>query len=79
MLERYGFSSCSPVSTPLNPGTTLTQDQCPQTPAEVEEMRSVPYISAVGSLLYLAIATRPDIAYIVGVLARLNTNPGRAH
>ena len=79
MLERYGFSSCSPVSTPLNPGTTLTQDQCPQTPAEVEEMRSVPYISAVGSLLYLAIATRPDITYTVGVLARFNTNPGRAH
>ena len=79
MLERYGFSSCSPVSTPLNPGTVLTQDQSPQTPAEVEEMRSVPYISAVGSLLYLAIATRPDIAYTVGVLARFNTNPGRAH
>ena len=57
----------------------IQQDQSPQTPDEVEEMRSVPYISAVGSLLYLAIATRPDIAYTVGVLARFNTNPGRAH
>ena len=37
----------------INPGTTLTQDQCPQSPDEVEEMRSVPYISAVGSLYQL--------------------------
>jgi hypothetical protein len=52
---------------------------CPSTPDEVEEMRSAPYIHAVGSLLYLAISTRPDIAYAVGVLARYNSNPGKAH
>jgi len=63
----------------MNPGTNLSLSQCPSTPAEVEAMRSVPYISAVGSLIYLAIATRPDIAYAVGVLARYNTNPGVAH
>ncbi|MGH7238510.1 MAG: hypothetical protein ACREHG_00435 [Candidatus Saccharimonadales bacterium] len=79
MLERYGFSDCSPVSTPINPGVTLSEAQCPSTPEEMTEMRHVPYISAVGSLLYLAIATRPDIAYTVGVLARFNTRPGKAH
>jgi hypothetical protein len=42
-------------------------------------MKSVPYIHAVRSLMYLAIATRPDIAYAVGVLARFNSNPGKAH
>ncbi len=30
-------------------------------------------------LMYLAIATRPDIAYAVGVLAQFSTNPGIAH
>ena len=79
MLARYNFSGCTPVSTPLNPGTALSEAQCPSTPEEVEEMRSIPYISAVGSLLYLAIATRPDIAYAVGLLARFNTRPGKAH
>ena len=63
----------------MNPGISLTQSQCPSTPDEVQEMRTVPYISAVGSLLYLAISTRPDIAYAVSVLARFNTNPGKAH
>jgi len=42
-------------------------------------MRSVPYAHAVGSLMYLAISTRPDIAYAVGVLARFSVNPGVAH
>jgi hypothetical protein len=33
----------------------------------------------VGSLMYLAVATHPDIAYAVGVLARFSKNPGLAH
>jgi hypothetical protein len=57
ILKRFGFDSCSPVSTPVNPGVKLTQDQCPKTPSEVEEMRSVPYSHAVGSLMYLAVST----------------------
>jgi hypothetical protein len=79
ILSRFGFDSCSPVSTPLNPGVKLSKDQCPKTKSEVEEMRSVPYAHAVGSLMYLAVSTCPDIAYSVGVLARFSSNPGLQH
>jgi hypothetical protein len=57
----------------------LMKEDCPQTPEDLEYMRSVPYLSAVGSLMYLAVGTRPDIAYAVGALSRFNANPGRAH
>jgi hypothetical protein len=53
----------------MDPGARLTAEQAPSTPEDIEFMKSVPYIHAVGSLMYLAIATRPDIAYAVGVLA----------
>ena len=42
-------------------------------------MQQYPYISVVGSLMYLAVTTRPDIAYAARVLARINPNPGPAH
>ena len=42
-------------------------------------MQDVPYGQAVGSLFYLAVATRPDISRTVGNLARFSKNPGMAH
>ena len=73
------MADCHPVGTPMVPGSVLTKDQCPKTPEEIGEMKDVPYMNAVGSLMYLATTTRPDIAYAVGVLARFNSNPGIVH
>jgi hypothetical protein len=42
-------------------------------------MRDKPYVSAVGALMYLTIATRPDIAHTVGVLCRFMSKPGPVH
>ena len=78
-LEEFGMSNCKPLSTPLVPGIKLSKEQCPKTPEEEADMRNIPYINAVGSLLYLATMTRPDIAFAAGVLARFNANPGKAH
>jgi hypothetical protein len=63
----------------MDPGVNLTVDMGATTPEDVEFMRSVPYLNAVGALMYLAQCTRPDIAYAVGVLARFSMNPGIAH
>ena len=42
-------------------------------------MENIPYASAVGSLMYAQVCTRPDIAFIVGVLGRYLSNLGQAH
>ena len=42
-------------------------------------MNKVRYQSAVGSLMYAMVCTRPDIAYAVGVVSWFMSNPGEAH
>lgn len=79
MLARFNLTDCKPVATPMEPGIQLSKALCPSTSQETEEMRRVPYMNAVGALMYLAIGTRPDIAYAVGKLAQFNTNPGPRH
>ena len=63
----------------MDPGLRLSADMAPSTPAEAREMQSIPYGQAVGSLFYLAVATRPHIARTVGNLARFSQHPGMAH
>ncbi|KAD6120258.1 hypothetical protein E3N88_11529 [Mikania micrantha] len=55
------------------------KNQCPKTEAEKAQMRMIPYASVVGSLMYAQVCTRPDIAYIAGMLSRYQTNPGLDH
>ena len=40
-------------------------------------MSHVPHVSAVGSLMYEMICTRPDIASAVGVLSRFMSKLGK--
>ena len=42
-------------------------------------MSNVSYSSTVGSLMYVMVCTRPDIAHVVGVLSRYMNNPGKEH
>jgi len=67
------------VQTPSAVQTYLSKSMCPTTPADIEFMRLIPYREAVGSLLWLASGTRPDIAYAVSQVARFCENPGKEH
>ena len=42
-------------------------------------MSCVPYASAVDSLMYAMVYTRPNIAHVVGVLGRFMSKPGKEH
>ena len=68
-----------PVKVPIPLGVKLSVEQCPKTQEEEEYMSRVPYASAVGSLMYVMVCTRPDIAHAVGVLSRFMSNPGKEH
>jgi len=68
-----------PVKVHIPVGVNLYVEQCPRTQEEEEHMFRVPYVSAVGRLMYVMVCTRPDIAHVVGVLSRFMSKPGKEH
>ena len=79
VLARFNMHKGNSISTPLPAYLKLSKDDCPKSVEEKAEMAKVPYASACGSLMYAMVATRPDIAYAVGVVSRYMSNPGRKH
>src|SRR5215469_13421401 len=79
ILERFRMKDCKPIDTPVVKGETLSLDMCPKTQSEKDSMKNIPYASAVGSLMYLMLCTRPDLCYAVGLISRYQTNPGLKH
>ena len=57
----------------------LTAEMSPKTPEERTAMLQIPYREAVGSLMYLMIGSRPDIAYSVSLVSRFMEDPGLSH
>jgi hypothetical protein len=78
-LERFNMTDAHPVTTPLSPSTELTQDQCPVSKEERDDMSNVPYRELVGCLLYAAIVAFPEIQFACSKLSEFNANPGRPH
>ncbi|XP_048493951.1 secreted RxLR effector protein 161-like [Beta vulgaris subsp. vulgaris] len=67
------------IGSPIVKGDQFSLNQCPRNDIEREQMKNVPYASVVGSIMYAQVCTRPDIAYVVGVLGRYQSNPGPGH
>jgi hypothetical protein len=72
LLARFGLSDCRTVSTPVDDHVDLNV-------AEPEGADQGLYLSIVGSLMYLAMGTRPDIAFAVAALSRYNSRPTEVH
>ena len=51
----------------------------PRNQYEIDQMKAVLYVLAVGSLQYVQVCTRPDLAFVTGLLGRFQSNPGIEH
>ena len=79
VLARFSMQDSKKVLLPTRHGIILSKEQCPKTPQEEEDMRRIPYASAIGNLMYAMLCTRPDICYAVGIVSRYQSNPGMGH
>lgn len=79
VLERYGMESCKTVSTPMDINAKFPTAKEHENVESKVDLGNIPYQSVVGSLMYAMVATRPDIAYGVGVLSRYIKDPNAQH
>ena len=79
ILHRLNMHGRKLVKAPIPIGVKLSTDQCPKTQEEEEDMSHVSYASAVGSLMYAMVCTRPNITYAVGVLSRYMSKQGKEY
>ncbi|GKD10386.1 hypothetical protein Tco_1190071 [Tanacetum coccineum] len=63
----------------MQPNVNLRKSQGPSTPAEVKQMKGVPYASAIGSIIYVVRCTRPDVAFSRNLTSRYQQNPDESH
>ncbi|KAE8711156.1 Villin-2 [Hibiscus syriacus] len=73
VLSRFNMQDAKPVSTPLSVHFRLSKEQSPKTEEERARMVNVLYASAIGSLMYVMVYTRPYIAHAVGAVSRKST------
>ncbi|KAF2322037.1 hypothetical protein GH714_005933 [Hevea brasiliensis] len=79
VLKRFNMDNAKPVTVPFAAHFKLSADMSPKTYEEMEHMSSVPYSSAVGSIMYAMVCTRPDISHAVSVMSRYMACPGKEH
>jgi hypothetical protein len=72
VLSRFGYRECEPTPTPYDPSKLLKKNNR----ISRDQLR---YSQIIGSLMYLASATRPDISFTVSKLSRFVSNPGDDH
>ncbi|GJU87436.1 retrovirus-related pol polyprotein from transposon TNT 1-94 [Tanacetum coccineum] len=69
ILNNYRMDNGKSVSVPLGAHFKVSLKDCPSNDWDVERMSKVPYANVVGSLMYLMVCTRPDIAYAVSIVS----------
>jgi hypothetical protein len=68
------MKSCNPVAMPMDSGVHLTKNS-----GECDDKLQCRYASLIGSLMYLAMVTRPDIVYMIHRLSAFTANPSKEH
>ncbi|UYV78459.1 hypothetical protein LAZ67_16001473 [Cordylochernes scorpioides] len=77
LLAKYRMKEAKPISTLMDSNSKLTKISSIE--GENEPVKKEEYQSLIGSLIYLSVSTRPDIAYAVSALGQFSNDPRRQH
>ena len=63
----------------MSDGVKLSKTQCPSTTDERSHMSAIMCASALGSIMYAMICTRPNVSYHLSMMSRYQADPGESH
>ena len=79
ILKKFRMDESKKGFLPMLQGKTLSKTQSPVTAEDREMMNKIPYASAIGSIMYAMLCTRPDVAHAVSLTSRYQSDPGLEH
>ena len=79
IISQFHLDNAHPIGTPFEPGMYLSKASSPTSPEDRSAMAKTPYHELVGSLMYIAIGTHPNIVFAVNQLCRFLDCYGNAH
>jgi hypothetical protein len=79
VLKRFSMQESKKGFLPMSHGVSLSKTGCPSNQIEMDRMSKIPYASAIGSIMYAMLCTRPDVSYALSMTSRYQSNPGESH
>ena len=79
VLKKFKMDQSKKGFLPVLQGVKLSQTQCPTTSEDRQKMKVIPYASAIGSIMYVMLCTRPDVCLAISIVGRYQSNPGVDH
>ena len=79
VMKRFSMQDSKRGYLPLSHGISLSKTQCPTNDEERKRMDKIPYASAIGSIMYAMLCTRPDVSYALSATSRFQSDPGESH
>ena len=79
ILKRFNIEASKRGYLPTRHGICLSNKICPKTLEERKRINEIPYALAMGSIMYVILCTRPDIAYALGIASKFQADPKEDH
>ena len=79
MLKGFGMEKSEKGYIPMSSGITLSKSMCLKTQDETTRMSMTPYASAIRSIMYVMLCTRPDVSYALSVTSKYQYDPSKGY
>src|SRR6266851_8288884 len=79
IIACFSLTDTKAHATLMIPAVTYSKDDSLKNQADAARMCKVPYREVIGSLMYAAITTCPNITFVVSILSQFLENLGEAH